>query len=67
MRLRNIKGAREEIAVSEYVTQNPQERKGNWNTYFGGEAPLHVEIGMGKGKFITTLAELHPDIHYIGV
>ncbi|MDD5901604.1 MAG: tRNA (guanosine(46)-N7)-methyltransferase TrmB [Lachnospiraceae bacterium] len=67
MRLRNIKGAREEIAVSEYVTQNPKEQKGNWNAYFGGEAPLHVEIGMGKGRFITTLAELNPDIHYIGV
>ncbi len=67
MRLRNIKGAKEEIASSEYVTQNPQEQKGKWNTYFGGDAPLHVEIGMGKGKFITTLAQLHPDIHYIGV
>ena len=53
----NIKGAREEIAISEYVTQNPQEQKGQWTTYFGKEAPLHVEIGMGKGKFITTLAE----------
>lgn len=67
MRLRNVKGAREEIAVSEYVTHNPQENKGKWNDYFGGDAPLHVEIGMGKGKFITTLAKLHPDIHYIGV
>ena len=67
MRLRNIKGAREEIAVSEYVTQNPQERKGQWNTYFGNDAPLHVEIGMGKGKFITTLAEQNPNINYIGV
>ena len=67
MRLRNIKGAREEIAISEYVTQNPQEQKGNWNTYFGKDAPLHVEIGMGKGKFITTLAELNPHINYIGV
>ena len=67
MRLRNIKGAREEIAVSEYVTQNPQEQKGKWNEYFGNDAPLHVEIGMGKGKFITTLAELNPNINYIGV
>ena len=67
MRLRNIKGAREEIAVSEYVTQNPSEQKGKWKEYFGNEAPLHVEIGMGKGKFITTLAELNPNINYIGV
>ena len=67
MRLRNIRGAKEEIAVSEYVTQNPQEQKGNWSEYFGTSAPLHVEIGMGKGKFITTLAQKHPEVNYIGV
>ena len=67
MRLRNIKGAREEIAISEYVTQNPKEQKGKWKEYFGNDASLHVEIGMGKGKFITTLAELNPNINYIGV
>lgn len=67
MRLRNIKGAKEEIAVSEYVTQNPQEWKGKWADYFGAAALLHVEIGMGKGKFITALAQENPDIHYVGV
>lgn len=67
MRLRNVKGAREEIAVSEYVTQNPKEQKGKWREAFASDAPIHVEIGMGKGKFITTLAELHPEINYVGV
>ncbi len=27
--------------------------------------PLHMEIGCGKGRFITTLASQNPDIHYI--
>ncbi len=27
--------------------------------------PLHMEIGCGKGRFITTLAEKNPHIHYI--
>ena len=27
--------------------------------------PLHMEIGCGKGRFITTLASLNPDINYI--
>lgn len=27
--------------------------------------PLHMEIGCGKGRFITTLASLNPDVHYI--
>lgn len=67
MRLRNVKGAKEEIEVSEFVARNPKETKGKWKEQFGNDAPLHVEIGMGKGKFITTLAELHPEINYIGV
>ncbi len=29
--------------------------------------PLHMEIGCGKGRFITTAAEQNPDIHYIAV
>ena len=29
--------------------------------------PLHVEIGMGKGQFLTTLAKENPDINYIGI
>ncbi|MBR5535640.1 MAG: tRNA (guanosine(46)-N7)-methyltransferase TrmB [Clostridia bacterium] len=27
--------------------------------------PLHMEIGCGKGRFITTLASLNPDVNYI--
>ena len=29
------------------------------------EKPLHMEIGCGKGKFITEMAKRHPDIHFI--
>ena len=34
---------------------------------FGNDLPLHIEIGCGKGKFVNTLAEQHPDINYIAV
>lgn len=67
MRLRNIKGAEEFIANSIYVVQNPEEYKGKWNTFFENSHPIHIEIGMGKGKFIHTLAELNPDINFIGI
>ncbi len=36
-------------------------------TYFGRKAPLHMEVGCGKGGFITKLAKLHPEINYIAV
>lgn len=67
MRLRNVKGSRDKIATSEFVIQNPEEYKGKWEEVFGRKAPLHIEIGMGKGQFIIELAKKNPDINYIGI
>lgn len=67
MRLRHIKGAEEAIATNRFVIQNPQEMKGHWQDVFPDNSPLHIEIGMGKGRFIMDMAEAHPDINYIGI
>lgn len=70
MRLRHIKGAEEMIAANRYVIQDPKAAKGGWRSVFPKaqpESPLHIEIGTGKGRFITTLAANNPDICYIGI
>lgn len=67
MRLKNVPGAREEMLVNPYVIQEPERYKNRWDEAFKSERPLHIEIGMGKGKFITTLAEQNPDINYLGI
>lgn len=67
MRLRNIKGSRESVAANEYVVQNPEQYKGKWSSLFQNNNPIHVEIGMGKGKFVMQLATLNPNINYIGI
>jgi len=67
MRLRNVPGSRETIAENQYTINNPEEYKGKWKELFGNDNPIHIEIGMGKGKFITTLAQQNPDINYIGI
>ncbi|MBE5968824.1 MAG: tRNA (guanosine(46)-N7)-methyltransferase TrmB [Lachnospiraceae bacterium] len=67
MRLRNIKGSREMIADSPYTIDNPAQYKGKWHEFFGNDAPIRIEVGMGKGKFISTLAMQNPDINYIGI
>ncbi|MBE5953315.1 MAG: tRNA (guanosine(46)-N7)-methyltransferase TrmB [Lachnospiraceae bacterium] len=67
MRLRNVKGSRETIAVSEFVVQDEESMKGKWREKFGNDNPIHIEIGMGKGKFIIQLAKENPNINYIGV
>ncbi len=67
MRLRNITGSREMIAESKYTVDEPKRHRGSWRTFFNTDRPLHIEIGMGKGQFIYTMAKLHPDIQYIGI
>ena len=67
MRLRNITGSREVIADSEYVVHDFMEQKGKWHEVFGNDRPIHIEIGMGKGQFLTTLALKNPDINFIGI
>ena len=67
MRLRNVKGSRETIAANEFALKNPEQSKGKWNEVFEQNLPIHIEIGMGKGQFLMKMAELHPDIHYIGI
>ena len=67
MRLRNVSGSREVISTSRFVVQNPKEHKNNWRELFGNPNPLHIEIGMGKGRFIMDMARLNPNINYIGI
>lgn len=67
MRLRNVRGSREAIEASEYTVNMPEEYKGRWRELFGNDNPVYIEIGMGKGKFITELAMNNPDINYIGI
>ncbi|QHQ60311.1 tRNA (guanosine(46)-N7)-methyltransferase TrmB [Anaerocolumna sedimenticola] len=67
MRLRNVTGSREVIASNEYVVHDPENLKGKWNEFFGNDNPIHIEIGMGKGKFLVQLALANPDINYIGI
>ncbi len=67
MRLRNITGSREVIAENEFVIHDPEKRKGQWKVVFGNDAPIRLEIGMGKGRFLMTLAAQNPGINYLGI
>lgn len=68
MRLRNVKGSRDTIEAHERViSDESQYRKGSWHELFGNDHPIHIEVGMGKGKFIIELAKAHPEINFIGI
>ena len=67
MRLRNIPGANEAVAASPYCIQNAAEHRGQWHAFFENDHPIHIEIGMGKGRFLMALAQKNPQINYIGI
>jgi tRNA (guanine-N7-)-methyltransferase len=68
MRLRGRKGIREEIErQQELIILNAKDFKGKWSEVFGNGRPIHVELGMGKGRFISEMSLKHPDINFIGI
>ena len=65
MRRKNIPNAKEKVNKSKYIiseTEMVDKKK-----LFNNSNPLHVEIGMGKGRFIIEMAKLNPNINYIGI
>ena len=67
MRLRNIPEAMPAIEASPYCITEATQYRGKWQSLFHKEQPLHIEIGMGKGRFIMDLARQNPDINYLGI
>ncbi|KAF0823555.1 tRNA (guanosine(46)-N7)-methyltransferase TrmB [Cytobacillus firmus] len=68
MRQRNKPWAKDKLAeYPQYVISEPEKYKGKWNEAFDKDQPLHIEIGTGKGRFITGMAKANPDINYIGI
>ncbi len=56
------------IAENEYVIHEPEQYKGRFTAeIFGNDRPLNIEIGTGKGRFITELAASDPSADYLGI
>lgn len=67
MRLRKLKNEKLLINNSKYIIDNSKDYCGKWKSVFMNDNPIHVEIGMGKGKFILENAIKNPDINFIGI
>lgn len=68
MRVRKRKGAQEHLENNpHYVILEPEAAKGRWSEVFGNNHPIHIEVGSGKGAFITGMALKNPEINYIGI
>ena len=67
MRLRNIPRAEGVLQAHPIVIKEENNQKGKWNQIFGNDHPIYIEIGMGKGQFLLTLAAENPQINYVGI
>ena len=67
MRLRNLKNKEEIINNCDFIITDPFKYIGKWEDLFKNNNPIHIEIGMGMGKFIYENALNNPDINYIGI
>jgi tRNA (guanine-N7-)-methyltransferase len=68
MRVRHKPWAKERIEQHpQYIVANPEQYKGEWHEVFEKNQPLHIEVGTGKGQFITEMARANPTINYIGI
>ena len=38
-----------------------------WAELFGSDRPVELEIGMGKGTFLTEQAKARPDVNFFGI
>ncbi len=68
MRVRNKPWAKDKIdQYPQYIVANPEQYKGKWHEVFEQDQPIHIEVGTGKGQFITGMAKANPTINYIGI
>ncbi len=67
MRIRKKPWAEAEMSSNKAIITEPSQYKGRWREVFGNDNPIHIEIGCGKGQFLSSMSKLYPDINYIGI
>ena len=68
MRIRYKQWARPELEASKFYRDNPESIKGKWKEEFkNNQNPIHLELGCGKGQFISKLAVQNQNINYIAI
>lgn len=67
MRLRNIPEAKDIVENSPFVIQQPCRLRGNWKDVWHNDKPIHLEVGMGKGRFLMEMSLRHSENNYLGM
>lgn len=67
MRMRKKKWAEPELNACDFFIKNPCDYKNNWQDFFKNGNPLELEVGCGKGNFVSNKALINPDINFLAV
>lgn len=67
MRIRFKAWARPELESSKFYIDNPQDYKKKWKTLYKNKGAFHIELGCGKGSFISNLAVKNTNINYLAI
>lgn len=68
MRIRFKPWARSELEASSFYRDNPEDLINKWIYEFKNQSnPIYLELGCGKGQFISQLAVQNPNINYIAI
>ena len=67
MEYNKVKDANKILNNSSYLVNKPNIYKNKWHEVFKNNNPIHLELGMGRGEFIVTMAKNNPKINFIGL
>lgn len=68
MRHRKVKNLDERIDANKaFLVEEATSYKGRWRELFGNDGRLYLELGCGKGKFITARAMADEEANFIGI
>lgn len=68
MRIRYKKWARPELEASKFYENEPEKWKGKWKEHFKNQnQPFMLELGCGKGQFISQLAVENQEVNYLAI
>lgn len=67
MRMRKKPWAAKELEDNPRIIHDPSVFAHKMPEYFNNNQPIHLELGCGKGRFITQTATRHPEINHLAI
>lgn len=67
MRMRKRPWVDQELEECPFFIKEPQKSKGKWEEQYCKKQAFHIELGCGKGGFLSQMAYQNPHINYLGI